>query len=81
VIVAIWVIAYLIAGIATAVLVILNHGEPLDEVQWLLVFIVLFWPVVLAVELPIGIARRIKVRQAARREKPKVFSDYDEENR
>jgi hypothetical protein len=32
---------------------------------------------VLAIELPIGIARRIEAQRAARREKPKVFSDYD----
>jgi hypothetical protein len=75
------VITYIIAGIATAVLVILNHGEPPDDVQWALVFVVVFWPVVLAIELPIGIARRIEARRAARREKPKVFTEYDEENR
>jgi hypothetical protein len=76
-IIAISVLAYFIAGMATAVLVILNHGEPPEEIQWAIMFVVVFWPVVLAAELPIAIARRIEARREARREKPKVFEEYE----
>jgi hypothetical protein len=75
------VITYLIAGIATAVLAILNWGEPPADMQWMLLFVVLIWPIVLAIELPIFVARLIEARRAARREKPEVFTEYDEENR
>jgi glucan phosphoethanolaminetransferase (alkaline phosphatase superfamily) len=77
-IVAISVIAYLTVGTATAVMVILDDGEPKGDEQWALLLVILFWWIILPTILPIMIARWIKARQAARHEKPKVFSEYDE---
>jgi hypothetical protein len=77
VIIAISVLAYLIAGIAYGVLVVLNEGEPPVKDQWVLLIIALLWPVCAMIDVPIWIARWIRARQAARREKPKVFEEYE----
>jgi hypothetical protein len=80
-IVAVSVLAYLVVGIANAVLIVLNDGEPKDESRGILIMCVLLWPIGMMIDWPVWIARRIKARQAARCEKPAVFSEYDEENR
>jgi heme/copper-type cytochrome/quinol oxidase subunit 2 len=77
-IIAISVIAYFIAGMATAVMCILADGEPKQDEQWALLFVVLLWPIIVVILLPIYTARWIKAWREASREKPRVFSEYDE---
>jgi hypothetical protein len=76
-IVAISVLAYLIVGIANAVLIVLNDGEPEDEKRCVLIVFVLLWPIGMMIDWPVWIARWVKARRAARREKPKVFKEYE----
>jgi hypothetical protein len=75
--IAISVFAYFIAGLATAVLIILVDGEPrptnYDEVM----IAVAFWPIWLAMYAPILMARWIKARQAASREKPPAYAEEE----
>lgn len=66
------VLAYLTIGVVTAVLCILEHGEPKDGEEPVVLVILAFWPVVAAVELPLAIARRIRARREA---KPAQFGD------
>jgi lipid-A-disaccharide synthase-like uncharacterized protein len=74
-IVGISVLAYLVAGIATAALAILNHGEPPAEDVWILMAIGLLWPFFLLIDVPIFAVRWIKSRREARRAKPRAFSE------
>lgn len=78
-IIAISVLAYLVAGIATATMVIMIDGEPRAyERDWVFAA-VFFWPIFAAMNIPIYIARWIKSRRAASREKPRVYAEeYDE---
>jgi hypothetical protein len=76
-IIAISALAYLITGMAFAVMMLMVNGEPSAEDRPLILALVLFWPVFAAVYLPLFAARWIKARRAARREKPKAFEEYE----
>jgi predicted neutral ceramidase superfamily lipid hydrolase len=78
VIIAISTFAYFIAGMATAVLVIIVNGEPRPNNYDQIFINVMFWPIWFVVYVPILVARWIKACRQASREKPRVFSEYDE---
>jgi hypothetical protein len=77
-IIAISVFAYLVAGMATATMVILIEGEPKDDGVEIILAAVLFWPIAIMIDGPFWMARWIKAKREASREKPHVFSEYDE---
>jgi Zn-dependent protease with chaperone function len=84
-IVAISVLAYLVAGMATATMVVLIEGEPKPDDQWVVIYVVLLWPFFLLIDLPICVARGIglvarwiKRWRESRCEKPRAFAeDYE----
>lgn len=63
-------------GIASAVLMLVVHGEPRHGDEPVVVLAVLFWPAFFAYNLPIYLARRIR---AARDRKPAPLPDEAEE--
>jgi hypothetical protein len=78
VVIAISVIAYFIAGMASATTYLLVEGDAADDDPIWIFSIVLFWLCFLPCYLPLYMARWIKARREASREKPRVFSEYDE---
>ena len=74
-IIVISVIAYLIAGIAAAVIAILVDGEPEPGDQAWILCVVMFWPILTMITVPLALARSVKARREASRAKPRAFSE------
>lgn len=73
--IAISVFVYLVAGIAVAALVILIDGEPEPGDHGWIVALVLFWPILLLIALPLAAARLIQARRVMDAEKPPAYAE------